>query len=892
MTPGVYNDKNTSITQALVFANAAYETAEIAAKNGNLTLQHFNKIKGQLAPIMKLTTDLVTGIDWSAPDLLAADLLSHRTQIMELLAKVSKLIKDPDFGNATAGAATTIGQVSSAGKYAKEGIDAFTRSNVIRLIGSAVPGVMSLPQLLKGVFDVIEAGACSTLTDTVHENCEFETSLQALAPSLKQTVISVSQLEPKTLQIVLASAFPDYEYSVVPFVLEHLHRAFAGGVVINNQAVDAEKVYNLLGGYNFMLWTASIILSKSQQLPNNQNVSGIPKSTNVYIPRCVPHRVTTIRQGETDIYTPVRDPTLYASAEQQCPNYMRTPKLDIQLTAEFASPAEKALEILNQVFNSIQRIDGSTRVQENTKGYVKANGNIQRSAGATDASWSSIGGPQFAGEFAQKLFGTTFSPYRVLTPYYTYENPKFGYEPQFRYNEQSTYPEQVIEDMAFKGFAQFRLWKVESKDDNAVLPGQQTVRAGYAIRCEFLQHLDHKEGVRKLGGDAYFSWDSAKKKGSLTHIVYLGKKYQKGNPGWEVAMMMFRGSLNMVVTAGDHLYYLHLTVSNGLSIANAEGLPHDHWLRRLNTKFTFRTIEINRLAASMLIPTGGMVHRAGPLTEKGMKELWSKVTQIYPIRFTIKEHVKKMGIPPEMQQDLPHYRDGLRYFDIVRNYVKNHFEAAGLVESSEECAAPSVISIGEYNKRRQDTVGTDKDTLVSSEQDILLNFYDHWNVATPNFNLPTGASCTNMIDALAATYWEVSGLHNVVGTLESENADPCLAPWTVNKDELCGAPQESLTQMLTFMLTSLYEPQISEDYTHLFEGITGNAGKHQQAERDFVKEIKRFSDSLPDCEDIPDGKCEEYLTFKPIQNKTYRYPYTKDIQNYGRHFGMETCIQI
>ena len=74
--------------QALVFANAAYETAEIAAKNGNLTLQHFNKIKGQLAPIMKLTTDLVTGIDWSAPDLLIMELSAHATQIMELLAKV------------------------------------------------------------------------------------------------------------------------------------------------------------------------------------------------------------------------------------------------------------------------------------------------------------------------------------------------------------------------------------------------------------------------------------------------------------------------------------------------------------------------------------------------------------------------------------------------------------------------------------------------------------------------------------------------------------------------------------------------------------------------------------------------------------------------------------
>ena len=69
---------------------------------------------------------------------------------------------------------------------------------------------------------------------------------------------------------------------------------------------------------------------------------------------------------------------------------------------------------------------------------------------------------------------------------------------------------------------------------------------------------------------------------------------------------------------------------------------------------------------------------------------------------------------------------------------------------------------------------------------------------------------------LAIFAFAVSGFHNHVGTIAPETADPCFAPWAWREGDLCGPPRTFYTHALLMMSTSIEQPRVTEDYTHLF----------------------------------------------------------------------------
>jgi len=274
-----------------------------------------------------------------------------------------------------------------------------------------------------------------------------------------------------------------------------------------------------------------------------------------------------------------------------------------------------------------------------------------------------------------------------------------------------------------------------------------------------------------------------------------------------------------------------------------------------------------------------MLNRATALTPGGLDELprvLSKKTTGVNLhlntRSTIYEGFNATGLPKQMAQELSYYREGMAYFDLMRTYVVDYMRANGYTES--------------------DTT-TNRTTLDSCGADAELQAFVHGlgtavsHFKTPNFvkNAQVGSpgelTCTKLIDFLAGTFYDVSAYHNVVGTLGSENADPCFAPYALVEGETCPPPQAAFAQRLTVLLTGLYQAEIFESDDHLF---ISDASK--QVEADFVQSMLNFSKSLPSRPD--------YITFQPQQEATgdLIVPTRYHGQYKHRHFGIETSIGI
>lgn len=257
--------------------------------------------------------------------------------------------------------------------------------------------------------------------------------------------------------------------------------------------------------------------------------------------------------------------------------------------------------------------------------------------------------------------------------------------------------------------------------------------------------------------------------------------------GWQHAKLAFRATLMAVVTFIDHLYGLHLTVANSIVTANVEEVPPDHPLRRLMTPFGFRTEAINYNAAAVLVPEWGMVHRGAPLSTAGLTALfnYANTTSRGLMWQTIPARKAAKGVDLELPLDV----DGSDYYSILKNYTNaylTHYYDYKAVPDA--CAADAAVA----------------------------RWYARVDSISPAVADMPELSCAVLEDVLATFMYYVSAGHRHVGTIASEVADPCFAPWAWREGELCGTPRTAFMQGLIMATTGLEQPTILEDYTSLF----------------------------------------------------------------------------
>jgi len=360
----------------------------------------------------------------------------------------------------------------------------------------------------------------------------------------------------------------------------------------------------------------------------------------------------------------------------------------------------------------------------------------------------------------------------------------------------------ALTDLVFGGVGQHRLQRLGC-EGCPTRPAQVSSEARFAVLLNFAASLDVRPGFAKLGADAYF--DSA---GRILAIVRAGKAWTPSSPlgtepictgflywrrctanvGWQHAKLAFRGTLMAVVTFVDHLYSLHFTLGNALVTANVEEVPPAHPLRRLLTPFGFRTEAINLQAASALVPEGQLVHRASPLSTRGIGQVFDHARQQSErvAWATVRQrHWLGGTVDPSPTAPLPFVEDGDDYFGAVKTFVHGYLEHHF---SGDTCAADEHVA----------------------------NWYARVNSLMPRRDLPA-LTCAALEEVVATFVWYVSAMHNHVGTIAAEVEDPCFAPWAWREGELCGPPRSFFIQAITMMATSLEQPRIMEDYTHLFD---------------------------------------------------------------------------
>lgn len=280
--------------------------------------------------------------------------------------------------------------------------------------------------------------------------------------------------------------------------------------------------------------------------------------------------------------------------------------------------------------------------------------------------------------------------------------------------------------------------------------------------------------------------------------------------GWKHAKMAFLGTLSAVITAIDHLYSLHLVVSNAIVTANVEQLNHTHALRQLMTPFSFRTAAINYKSAVALVNERGLIHRAMPLTVNGLRALYTYARDqsagITWATIPQRHAAQNLGV------QLYLHEDGGDFYKVVHNFVHT-FLTAHYDYASNACA-------------------TDPQ---------LVAWHKEVNMIAPSNDLPADITCEHIEDLLSTFIYLVTGAHTHVGSMVAEVEDPCHMPWSWKEGDLCGTPRTAFVQLLTFALTSLEQPKLLDDYTHMFPEEAD-----KQIWRDFQTNLTAFGQRVND----------------------------------------------
>eukprot|EP01061_Rhynchopus_euleeides_P045449 TRINITY_DN8158_c0_g2_i1.p1 TRINITY_DN8158_c0_g2~~TRINITY_DN8158_c0_g2_i1.p1 ORF type:complete len:249 (+),score=105.24 TRINITY_DN8158_c0_g2_i1:79-747(+) len=175
---------------------------------------------------------------------------------------------------------------------------------------------------------------------------------------------------------------------------------------------------------------------------------------------------------------------------------------------------------------------------------------------------------------------------------------------------------------------------------------------------------------------------------------------------------------------------------------------------------------------------------------------------------TIPQRFEAQGFTAEDKVQLPLHEDGSDFYDVVQEYVQSY--------------------LGAYYNYTTNECKTD---------DGVQAWVARANSILPRNDLPVGEAltCEGLEDILTTFVYTVTANHAHVGQISSEIADPCHSPWAWREGELCGTPRTAFTTRFIMEATSLAQPKLLDDYTHLLP-----AEDDKQRWRDFQTNLAAF----------------------------------------------------
>lgn len=325
----------------------------------------------------------------------------------------------------------------------------------------------------------------------------------------------------------------------------------------------------------------------------------------------------------------------------------------------------------------------------------------------------------------------------------------------------------------------------------------------FVIRINRFSALEVREGFGNYEGDLYFTAEG------VPAIMELagGRQIQRGDKDWQYWKFVWRSALITVITLVDHLHLAHFRAGNILARAVRKTLSPKHPMRRFLSIFTFGTIFVNMNAMHTLIGPSHVLHRSGPF--KNFEALSKLVPESLPSPFEQHHSIlsqEAFDRLPKMMKEAPYYQDGRLLVVALRRFIEDF----GNVYWSDIC----------------DSDGRMKDFEMSNFREALVQDINESRYQTP---IKTNTNCKVFFDILVSYLWTVTGWHRHVGTVADYYADPDLASFSWKKGEPFARPRQHFQMSTVAAFTGLSQPKLSEDYSHVFQGIY----KEEQAVRVF-----------------------------------------------------------
>jgi len=347
-----------------------------------------------------------------------------------------------------------------------------------------------------------------------------------------------------------------------------------------------------------------------------------------------------------------------------------------------------------------------------------------------------------------------------------------------------------------------------------------------------------RPGFGNYGGDLYFNAEGL----PVMLETPDGRQVQRGDKDWQYWKFVCRSSLVSGITLVDHLHLTHFRAANILSRVTRKALPPDHLFRRFMSIFTFGSIYINNVALHTLLGPNHVLHRSTPFQE--FESLSSLVPTLMPAlpewHRPILNKTLFDALPAKIKE-APYYADGILLVEALRKLIMNFFD----ISHAEACAEDDSPRNPDLLRFRNILMSQDAEAGYATLVDASLK-------------------CLEMREQLLAFLWTVTGWHRHVGTVGDYYKDPDLAGFSWKEGEAFVRPKQCMLMTVVASFTSLPQPKLNEDFSHLFKGLA--------KEEEINKVLESFRKEL--------GKIEEIIAQRNKQ---------RQIQNFHAHPGFVEC---
>lgn len=355
----------------------------------------------------------------------------------------------------------------------------------------------------------------------------------------------------------------------------------------------------------------------------------------------------------------------------------------------------------------------------------------------------------------------------------------------FNISDEENYSDQALVRWTFFGFGAHRVRRVKSSIQagwNARFDDATEHQESFVVDLLWMAALDVRPGFAHYGAAAYFG---SKDDGFAPRRISLPKANNPkvwrdvypGDADWDYAKYAFRSSLLVGVTLADHLSLAHLRLSSVVVQAARETLSTIHPLRLLLAPFSFRTIEINRGAASNLAAKLGVLHRAVALSWKGL-ETGFRVTLTNDYEYLLEEQLSE-----GLNDTIPYVQDGQDFKRIVEKFVADYL----IVYYPTEDALFSDADLAHF-LREIDAFGFPVPPIRNRQE--LINFVREFIMV-------------------------VTAYHYQVGTVAPYVLDPYAASGKIRPGIARGDVQSTFLVSVIALFTSYPQPMLLGNFSHL-----------------------------------------------------------------------------